>query len=298
MSSESSPLVILESETSDEEEVQKNSGNNNKASYTLEFKYKVICFINKGNSINKCAKEFKIDRRIISRWKRLEPRILENKKKRQRRCVKSLVDRCQFPILETNLFNWITDKRSQGICLSGLSIKLQAMQLFKTIYENTPESNIEFKASNGWFENFCTRKDLVLRRITSSGRDLPKNTIDILKQFFSDCSASGEKIQTFILLPRKTDLPNYTPPDDVKVKYKINATFDEHMICEFAQTVLVEYMLKNGLDEIYLFLDSARFHTTVFVKNTLKNLNIVPVFIPPRFTNLIQPADVCWFASL
>ncbi|CAF0983012.1 unnamed protein product [Brachionus calyciflorus] len=30
-------------------------------------------------------------------------------------------------------------------------------------------------------------------------------------------SASGEKIQTFILLPRKTDLPNNTPPDDIDV---------------------------------------------------------------------------------
>ncbi|CAF1021918.1 unnamed protein product [Brachionus calyciflorus] len=66
------------------------------------------------------------------------------------------------------------------------------------------------------------------------------------------------------------------------------------MICDYANTVLFDYMRNNGLDDLYLFLDSARCHQTSLVENTFRKLNIRLIFIPPRFTNLLQPADVCW----
>ncbi|CAF0967920.1 unnamed protein product [Brachionus calyciflorus] len=153
---------------------------------TLEFKYKVLSYYNEGKSINQCAKYFNIDRRIISRWKKVESQIFQTKIKRKRCAVKSIIDRSHFPILETQLYSWINEKRHQGICLSIILIKLQAINMFNTIYKNTPESSLEFKASNGWFGNFCYRKNLVLRRITTSGRDLPKNSVEIIKQFFSE----------------------------------------------------------------------------------------------------------------
>ncbi|CAF0868514.1 unnamed protein product [Brachionus calyciflorus] len=69
------------------------------------------------------------------------------------------------------------------------------------------------------------------------------------------------------------------------------------MICDYANTVLFDYMRNNGLDGLYFFLDSARCHPTSLVENTFKKLNIRLIFIPPRFTNLLQPADVCWSSS-
>lgn len=43
-------------------------------------------------------------------------------------------------------------------------------------------------------------------------------------------SAAGDKLPIFIIVPRKTDLPNYTPPDNVLVVYKDGATFDKNIL--------------------------------------------------------------------
>ncbi len=86
----------------------------------------------------------------------------------------------------------------RGGCLSGFAIKQKAIELYKTLYEKTNESLCEFKGSTGWFINFCNRKDLVLRRITTKGRELPKNTLTIIRQFFEEC-------QNIIIKPNLTN---------------------------------------------------------------------------------------------
>ncbi|CAF1150281.1 unnamed protein product, partial [Brachionus calyciflorus] len=78
---------------------------------------------------------------------------------------------------------------------------------------------------------------------------------------------------------------------------KIGATFDEDIVQNYILKVLVPDRLKKDLQNTKLFLDSARCHMTVKVKSTLSENYIDPVFIPPRLTNLLQPADVSWFAS-
>lgn len=47
-----------------------------------------------------------------------------------------------------------------------------------------------------------------------------------------------------------------------------------------------------------MLIDSARCHLTLNVKNELLINDIEVIFIPPRLTNLLQPADVSWFRSL
>lgn len=144
----------------------------------IEFKKK------NGSSINDCSKHFNFDRRTITKWLKNSSRIEETRFKRKRFCVKPSVDMSLYPALETQLYNWFIEKRSKGCCVSGLTLQLKALELFKTIYENTNEANTEFKTSQGWLVNFCNCKNLALRRTTSSGRDLPKNTVRIVKEFF------------------------------------------------------------------------------------------------------------------
>ena len=43
-----------------------------------------------------------------------------------------------------------------------------------------------FKASNGWLFNFLRRNRFVLRRITTTGRELPENAIDTILSFIAD----------------------------------------------------------------------------------------------------------------
>ncbi|RNA33693.1 pogo transposable element with KRAB domain-like [Brachionus plicatilis] len=234
------------------------------------------------------------------------------------------------------------ENRIKGVCLSGTVIKAKAAEYYHQYYVLTNQSNVEFKSSNGWFTNFCKRKNLVLRKITTSGRDLPNNRIEIVRIFFSECqillhspdfepgiilnmdetsiyldfpshftfeekgtkrtafsaTANGEKLPVYALVPRKSELPNYTPPNNVQIKYKTDATFNEHVVVNYVKRIVVPHMVQKGFKKVNLFLDSAPCHLTKSVKDELQVNGIVTNFIPPRMTNLLQPADVCWFASI
>ena len=57
-------------------------------------------------------------------------------------------------------------------------------------------------------------------------------------------------------------------------------------------------MLKKQLSKCALLLDSARCHSTKRFTDKLNELQVKKVQIPPRMTNLLQPADVSWFKPL
>ena len=56
--------------------------------------------------------------------------------------------------------------------------------LYEEIKKNDP-NKISFFASNGLMSNFLVRKYIVLRRITSPGRDFPNSFVDIAKSFIT-----------------------------------------------------------------------------------------------------------------
>jgi hypothetical protein len=70
--------------------------------------------------------------------------------------------------------------------------------LYPQLYTNVSETVNEFKAHNGWLTNFRKRRNLVLRRIATKGREAPKNATGIIKKLLQDC-------QNMI------NLDNYTP---------------------------------------------------------------------------------------
>ncbi len=47
-----------------------------------------------------------------------------------------------------------------------------------------------------------------------------------------------------------------------------------------------------------ILLDAAKCHSTELVNNKMNDLNAKKILIPPRMTNLLQPADVSWFKPL
>jgi hypothetical protein len=47
-----------------------------------------------------------------------------------------------------------------------------------------------------------------------------------------------------------------------------------------------------------LVIDSAKCHLTQKVNDKMLELGLKKIVVPPRMTNLLQPADVGWFANI
>jgi hypothetical protein len=80
--------------------------------------------------------------------------------------------------MENNLFDWVIDQRDRGFCVTQGMIRCEALRML---------NGTNFQASNGWFSRFLRRKRLVVRRITTSGRDLPKDAGVQANTFLDQC---------------------------------------------------------------------------------------------------------------
>jgi hypothetical protein len=82
-------------------------------------------------------------------------------------------------------------KYMHGLNLNGLpvaGITLQA-EMRSVVDREHPELSINgtpFKASDEWFSNFCKRNRLSRRKITTSGRPFPTNSVEILAEWVKD----------------------------------------------------------------------------------------------------------------
>ena len=122
-----------------------------------------------------------IDRKTLKNWwKNRDNDKTRHKQKRFR--VDNLVQKGQYPEMEQELNSWIENGRAKGACLSGFAIRVKALEIMREQCrrDNKP---LVFKASAGWLFNFLKRNKWVLRRITTSGRDLPDNSIETILNF-------------------------------------------------------------------------------------------------------------------
>lgn len=117
-------------------------------------------------------------------WARQRTNIQEANFKTSRKRVPTTTKRALYPEMEKALLEWIKDNRERGVCISGFAIKVKAFEIMR---ENSDNNNSPFRASDGWLSNFLKRKNLTLRRISSTGRDLAQNTRAVLKEFFDNC---------------------------------------------------------------------------------------------------------------
>ena len=172
-----------------------------KRRFTIEFKMKIVLFYEslqqnvkaKDKSINLIARISEIDRRVLSRWIKNKDSLSDVVDKRHRTKCEYKSDRSICPEMESRLYEWIINQRLKGACLSSVEIRNKGIEFYNFIHSNDGQRicelpKVDFKASDGWFLNFCRRKKLTLRRITSSGRDLPSNCIEQINSFFEDVS--------------------------------------------------------------------------------------------------------------
>ena len=85
-----------------------------------------------------------------------------------------------YPEMENALEKWLNNLRDRGACVSSFMIKVEAMRILRAVAEKNKTECI-FKALNGWFYNFISRKKFTLRIITTSG------TIIKIFSYFYNC---------------------------------------------------------------------------------------------------------------
>ena len=112
-------------------------------------------------------------------------------------------------------------------------------------------------------------------------------------------SSNGSKLPILVIIPRKKQLENFKSPDNVVILYDTNSNFNSDVISNsFIKRVLKPHMTKNDQSKALLVLDSAPCHLKKDLADEFRKQEIKTLFVPPRMTNLLQPADVSWFRSL
>lgn len=145
-------------------------------SFTVSFKLKVIKH-SESSTISGTARKYNIDRKQVRSWLGMKESLMsENHKHLRRRVAKRT--RPQWPDMEDRLLDWINELRDGGNCVSGKMIKARAIEI---------SSSVDFRASDGWLRRFLQRNRLTRRRITTSGRDLPRDAPNICRKFLNDC---------------------------------------------------------------------------------------------------------------
>jgi hypothetical protein len=88
------------------------------------------------------------------------------------------------------------------------------------------------------FSNYTFAKKGSRRvKATTSGNERTR-----LSAAFSS-TASGLKLPIFLIVPRKTDLPDYEPPEECILKYKTGGTINNDVIVEYIDRVLIPFKL-------------------------------------------------------
>jgi transposase len=95
-----------------------------------------------------------------------------------------------FEDAEAELYKWFSEQRDNNLAMTTDGIINKMRELLKVMH---PDEELIFKYSRGWFQNFMKRYNLSYRRISTSGRDLPKNCFQIIKDFLNEIKTSIDK---------------------------------------------------------------------------------------------------------
>ena len=71
-------------------------------------------------------------------------------------------------------------------------IRNKMIELMNIYHPNEIKTN-SFQASRGWMRRFLDRFDLVRRRITSSGRGCPKDSVELIKEYLGQAYSFAQQ---------------------------------------------------------------------------------------------------------
>lgn len=146
-----------------EKQVQK------RKSFSAKEKLYALDQLKKGKQQTQLARDLGISESTLRGWKTDEgklrslPNILEEETGLQRKRVKLANDN----VLDSALYQWFVQARSEGVPISGPILKAQAEKFDRRI--NGDDS--KFKASNGWLDRF-KKRHAISQVLVSGGNPL------------------------------------------------------------------------------------------------------------------------------
>ena len=147
---------------------------------SLRFKLEVINHYKNSPtpSKKKTAEDFRITRNQVGQYLRQENKKIAASDKRRSRVI--VARKAPFEEEETQVLSWFQERRKAKMAVSGVDIQNEMRLL---VDKEHPELKKKFQASNGWLKNFLKRKHLSRRRITSSGRPFPDDSLEIIEEY-------------------------------------------------------------------------------------------------------------------
>ena len=125
-------------------------------------------------TLDEASTFFKIPKSTIARWRKPEnmQKIIEQVGGDYSYRDASVVFNCQWPEMETKLFDAFLERRGQGRLVWDGWFRRKAKDLWASIYSELPAGLFVF--SVGWFRGFLSRR-VVLWFVTNTAQSLPVN---------------------------------------------------------------------------------------------------------------------------
>ena len=135
--------------------------------FTREFELEVVSWhFNNSKNVNKTANKFEIDRRQVRNWIKDEGKI----RKQNRKSKAARIGLVRFPLMENQLKEEFLGMRREGKSVKRWWFTAKAKQILKQLHPNEDDT---FRFSNRWFEGFCRRNKISLRRKTHAAQKSP-----------------------------------------------------------------------------------------------------------------------------
>jgi hypothetical protein len=151
------------------------------------------------NSKRKTAENLHISRSGLIKWINNREIIFDKNQRIDNRKISNSSSRrkSEYPENENRLFEWFQSRRDNQIAVTSFQLQQEMLNLMNRF---PVENNLEkkFQASYGWVRKFMRRNDLVIRRLSGSGRGFPSNCQNIVQEFVREVNTkiAGNNLTT------------------------------------------------------------------------------------------------------
>ncbi|KAM5529771.1 hypothetical protein FOXYSP1_17615 [Fusarium oxysporum f. sp. phaseoli] len=211
------------------------------------------------------ADYFKIKRRTIGNW------VLKDWDNPE------ITNRCylpRWPQLEKQLFHDFMELRKNGRPVTTAWARKRAIEIFTESLLSKEHVKL-FTFSNGWWQGFKSRFNIVKRRVTKQATQQPEALAEVCGSFWEKSRIS------------KAEQHLYAP--GIKVIYNTHAYNNEELFKLWVEEDLPT--VKAETRDFLLVMDAVAFHLSPPVKDAVCKQNITTALVPVGCTGMLQPLD-------